>query len=73
MIGRDDAEVQAKLERWSAIIPGFSGLAGTPPQLIDRFREYEAVGSQCCTIQMPDCCDVESVRLFAETVIPVFA
>lgn len=73
VIGRDDADVQAKVKRWKETIPGFPGVAGTPEQLIEKFREYEAVGSQCCTIQLADGSDVDSVRLFAETVIPAFS
>jgi F420-dependent oxidoreductase-like protein len=70
LIGRDETEVKAKLQRWRDAIPSFAGFAGTPPQLIERFREYEAAGSQYCTFQMPDGCEVEPVRLFAQTVIP---
>src|SRR5690606_8993054 len=53
IIGRDEAEVAAKWERYGQQLPTFAGFAGTPEQLIERFRAYAAAGSQYCTIQMP--------------------
>ena len=68
VVGRDEADVAAKLERLD--VPSFAGLAGTPEQLVEQFRAYAAVGARYCTIQMPDVNDVEPVRLFAEQVMP---
>jgi F420-dependent oxidoreductase-like protein len=73
IIGRDRAEVDAKVERLKDLIPRGAGVAGTPDELIEHFRAYAAAGSRYCTIQMPDWVDVEPVRLFAETVIPALA
>ena len=73
IIGRDRAEVDAKVGRLKDLIPGGAGLAGTPAELIEHFQAYAAAGSGYCTIQMPDWVDVEPVRLFAETVIPALA
>lgn len=68
IVGRDRAEVAAKRERLS--VPTFFGVAGTPDELVEKFRAYAAVGARYCTIQLPDVCDVEPVCLFAEQVIP---
>ena len=73
IIGRDRAEVDAKVERLKDLIPGGAGLAGTPDELIEHFRGYAAAGSRYCTIQMPDWIDEAPVRLFAETVMPALA
>jgi F420-dependent oxidoreductase-like protein len=73
LIGRTNAEIDAKREKFEKFFPRGAGLVGTPDELIDRFREYQAVGSQYCTIQMPDWDDIEPVRLFAEKVIPALS
>ncbi|MEJ7653480.1 MAG: LLM class flavin-dependent oxidoreductase [Chloroflexia bacterium] len=69
MIARDEAELQAKKEQF----PDFRGLAGTPDQVIERCREYVAVGSTYMTFSMPDIADLEPIRLFGETVGPALA
>jgi F420-dependent oxidoreductase-like protein len=73
LIGRTRSELAAKQEKFERFFPRGDGLVGTPEELIERFREYQAVGSQYCTVQMPDWDDIEPVRLFAETVIPALA
>ena len=73
IIGRNRAEVDAKVARLKDLIPRGAGLAGTPDELIEHFRAYAAAGSCYCTIQMPDWIDEEPVRLFAETVMPALA
>jgi F420-dependent oxidoreductase-like protein len=73
LIGRTAAEVEAKRAQFERFFPGSAGLVGTPDELIEQFRAFQAVGSQYCTIQVPDWDDVEPVRLFADTVIPALA
>ena len=73
VIGRDEAEVAAKRERLADFIPHNGALIGTPAQLVAKFREYEAVGTQYVVFRTPDWLDVATVRLFADEVIPAFA
>jgi alkanesulfonate monooxygenase SsuD/methylene tetrahydromethanopterin reductase-like flavin-dependent oxidoreductase (luciferase family) len=73
VIGRDEAEVAAKRERLADFIPQQGALIGTPDQLIEKFREYEAVGCQYVVFRTPDWVDAETVRLFGETVGRAFA
>ncbi len=73
LIGRDEAEVAAKRERLADFIPQNGALIGTPAQLIERFREYAAVGCQYVVFRTPDWLDVETVRLFSDEVIPALA
>jgi F420-dependent oxidoreductase-like protein len=73
LIGRTPAEVEAKRPKLERFFPRSVGLIGTPDELIERFRTFQAVGSQYCTIQMPDWDDGEPVQLFADTVIPALA
>ncbi len=69
LIGRTDAEVAAKRERFMAQ-EDFPGIAGTPQQIVARLREYAAAGSQGFLFSMPDGPDLEPLRLFAREVIP---
>ena len=58
-------------ERLAAFIPQ-GALIGTPAQLIEKFREYEAIGCQYVVFRKPDWLDVETVKLFGDEVIPAF-
>jgi F420-dependent oxidoreductase-like protein len=73
LIGRDEAEVKAKQERFADYIPRSGALIGTPEQLIDQFAAYAKVGCQYAIYRTPDWQDVESIRLFSERVIPALA
>jgi alkanesulfonate monooxygenase SsuD/methylene tetrahydromethanopterin reductase-like flavin-dependent oxidoreductase (luciferase family) len=73
LIGRTEAEVAAKLDALGTRRRGFHGLAGTPEQLIEGFRELGAAGAQCCIVQMNGEDDPDAVRLFGEKVIPALA
>lgn len=73
LIGRTQAEVEAKREKFERFFPRSPGLLGTPDELVERFRAYKAIGSQYCTIQMPDWDDLEPLRLFADKVIPALS
>lgn len=73
LIGKDEAEVEAKRERLDRFIPRNGALIGTPNQLVDVFHAYARVGVQYCVFRTPDWLDLESLELFAETVIPALA
>jgi hypothetical protein len=70
LLGRTPAEVAVKRGKFERFFPRGPGLVGTPDELIEQLRAFQRVGSQYCTIQMPDWDDIEPVRLFAEKVIP---
>jgi F420-dependent oxidoreductase-like protein len=72
IIGRDDAEAQAKLERLGGARRPYPGVAGGPDTVIRRMREFAAVGSQCMILQMTGQ-DAEDARLFGEKIIPALA
>ena len=73
LIGRTEAEAQAKRKRFEGNLPTFAGLIGTPDQIVDRLRQYQAVGSQEVYFSMRDAYELESIELFGETVIPALA
>ena len=73
VVGRDDAEVAAKRERWRDFIPRDGAHVGTPDELIAVFEEYARAGCQYVILRMPDWHEVEPARLFAERVIPALA
>jgi F420-dependent oxidoreductase-like protein len=73
VIGRDEAEVAAKRERWADYLPGSGAIVGTPDQVAARLREYAAVGCQYVILRMPDWADGDAVHLFSERVIPPLA
>lgn len=73
LIGRDAAEVADKRERLGRFIPANGALIGTPTELIATFREYARVGCQYVVFRTPDWLDVDTLRLFAEEVIPALA
>ena len=73
ILGRDEADVAAKTERLAPWIPRNGALIGTPDQIIEQLRAFAAVGTQYLIFRMADWNEVESVKLFAETVIPALA
>ncbi len=73
LIGRTEADAQAKLKRFEGNLPTFAGLVGTPDQIVERLRQYQAVGSQEVYFSMRDAHELESIKLFGETVIPALA
>lgn len=70
IIGKDEAEVVEKRERWRDFIPANGALIGTPAQLIETFRQYARAGVQYSVFRTPDWVELDGIRLFAETVIP---
>lgn len=73
VIGKDAAAVAAKRERLAPYIPEAGALIGTPDELITRFQEYAAVGCQYVVFRTPDWIEGESLRLFADEVLPALA
>jgi F420-dependent oxidoreductase-like protein len=70
--GRTDAD----LRRRAAVIGRDLGdlrantAAGTPEEVVERLREYQAVGAQRCYLQIRDFDDLEHLQLVAEQVLP---
>jgi F420-dependent oxidoreductase-like protein len=73
ILGTDEADVARKRERLGAYIPAKGSLIGTPAQVTDMLAEYARVGAEYVVFRAPDWNDVETVRLFAERVIPALA
>jgi F420-dependent oxidoreductase-like protein len=73
IVGKDDAEVEAKFEKLKDYVPRNGALGGTPAQLIEKFKEYAAIGCQYVVFRMPDWNEIDSVKLFGEQVIPALA
>lgn len=66
LIAADEDELAAKKERH----PDFTGIAGTPETVVERLREYAAVGSQYVTFTLADPEDLEAIRLIGKVVAP---
>ena len=60
-IGREPAELRA------------NGLAGTPPEVIERGRAFAAAGAQRIYLQVLDLSDLDHLRLIADEVVPHLA
>lgn len=69
LIARDEQDLARKREQY----PEFGGFCGTPDAVIERMHEYASVGSQYVTFSMPDAGELDSLRLFGETVVPALA
>jgi F420-dependent oxidoreductase-like protein len=69
MVGRTEAEVRAKERYFDGDAPTFAGLMGTPEQIVEQLRQYEAVGVQEVYVSMRDAFELEPIALFGETVI----
>jgi len=73
LIGGTAAEAEAKRRYFEGNPPTFAGLVGTPEQIVERLRQYEAVGVQEVYVSMRDAYELESIALFGDTVIPALA
>lgn len=52
----------------------YKAMSGTPEQIIERLREWEAAGMTYTIVYFPDpAYDTGSMDLFAEKVIPAFS
>jgi len=56
-------------QRFSGALSGFA-VAATPPQAVAHYQALADAGIQYFVIQLPDAADQETIRLFAEQVIP---
>ena len=78
VIGRDDADAAAKVERARQIYGGHLGaggphsVAGTAAQCIDKIRAHVALGCTMFVIEFFGRDTREPARLFAEQVMPAF-
>jgi F420-dependent oxidoreductase-like protein len=73
LVGRTDAEAQAKQRYFDGDALTFAGLIGTPKQIVERLRRYEEIGVQEVYVSMRDAFELEPIRLFGETVIASMA
>jgi alkanesulfonate monooxygenase SsuD/methylene tetrahydromethanopterin reductase-like flavin-dependent oxidoreductase (luciferase family) len=70
LIGPTEGEARAKTRYFRGDAPTFGGLIGTPEQVVERLRAFEAIGVQEVYLSMRDSFELEPVRYFGETVIP---
>jgi alkanesulfonate monooxygenase SsuD/methylene tetrahydromethanopterin reductase-like flavin-dependent oxidoreductase (luciferase family) len=66
VLGRDEAEVAAKLEKY----PGFGDIQGTPETVVARLSEYAQAGSRYVTFHMPDAEELDTIQLLGAEVLP---
>lgn len=69
IIAQDEEELALKKERY----PHFSGIIGTPQEVIAGLKEYADAGSQYVTFYMPDADSLEPILLMGEAVVPAVA
>jgi alkanesulfonate monooxygenase SsuD/methylene tetrahydromethanopterin reductase-like flavin-dependent oxidoreductase (luciferase family) len=74
VIGRDDADAEAKVEKAKRIYGGHlgSGISGTPEQCVERIRKLASIGCSLLIIEFFGRDIREPARLFAERVMPAF-
>jgi alkanesulfonate monooxygenase SsuD/methylene tetrahydromethanopterin reductase-like flavin-dependent oxidoreductase (luciferase family) len=73
LIGADEAELREReraLVAWSGSGPGETWLTGTPAQIADRLREYEAAGVQRVMLQHLVHRDLDAIALLGREVVP---
>jgi F420-dependent oxidoreductase-like protein len=75
ILGRDQADTQAKLEKAQMLYGGHlgHGIVGTPEECIEKIRRHIAAGCTMFIIEFFGRDTREPARLFAETVKPAFA
>ncbi len=78
IIGTDEQDAEAKLQKAEAIYGGHMGgrgpltIAGSPQQCIERIRAHEELGCSMLIIEFFGRDTREPARLFAEAVMPAF-
>lgn len=73
-IGRESADVEQKWKAAQRLKPFvFTGIKGTPAELIEQLRERIARGISMFTIIFSDFGSAETIELFAREVMPAFA
>jgi alkanesulfonate monooxygenase SsuD/methylene tetrahydromethanopterin reductase-like flavin-dependent oxidoreductase (luciferase family) len=72
IVGQTPKEVESKKKYLHPDSHRFPGLLGTPDQIIERLHTYEKVGIGAVYFLMRDAYELDSLRLFGETVISQF-
>ncbi|MGD0076248.1 MAG: hypothetical protein ABSD31_18215, partial [Candidatus Binataceae bacterium] len=73
-IGRSEDEVEQKWKAAKILKPFvFTGIKGTPPQIIDALNQRIAKGIRMFTVFFSDFAPRETLELFAREVMPAFA
>lgn len=84
LIGRDDAEVKARIGRHAEIMSKYPHMAtatpeslaesgwvvGTPPQVVDRLQQYAEAGAERFMLQIYDYDDLDVLEILAQDVMP---
>ncbi|QSB13450.1 LLM class F420-dependent oxidoreductase [Natronosporangium hydrolyticum] len=71
--GRDDAEVARRADAIGRSLDSLreaGGLVGTPEQVVEQLRQYQAVGVSRAHLQVLDLTDLAQLELVAEQVAP---
>ncbi|KAA1426491.1 LLM class F420-dependent oxidoreductase [Nocardioides antri] len=71
-VGRDEAELARRAEVIGRDVDELrlNGLAGTPPEVVDKIGRYAKLGAQRVYLQVLDLSDLEHLHLVAEEVMP---
>ncbi|MDR7273430.1 LLM class F420-dependent oxidoreductase [Catenuloplanes atrovinosus] len=72
-VGRNDAEVRRRADAIGRDVDemrGNGGAAGTPDQVIERLREYRALGASRMFLQVLDLSDLDHLDLVASEIAP---
>jgi len=73
-IGRSEEEVEQKWKLARGLKPFvYTGIKGTPPQIVEALRERIRKGIKMFTIFFSDFAPPETIELFAREVMPAFA
>jgi alkanesulfonate monooxygenase SsuD/methylene tetrahydromethanopterin reductase-like flavin-dependent oxidoreductase (luciferase family) len=76
LIGADAAELREReraLREWTGQGPGETWLTGTPEQVVERLREYEAAGVQRVMLQHLNHRDLDTIALLGRAVVPALS
>jgi F420-dependent oxidoreductase-like protein len=71
-VGRDDDEIKRRAQAIARAPDELreNGLAGTPAEVLDRCRQYEALGASSLYLQTLDLSDLDHLRLISDEVAP---
>ena len=85
LVGRDEAELRERARRMQQVIPSLqevpveelpdrlrqrNWLVGTPDEVIERIKSWEAVGIQGILLQTLDQEDIPALELIASEIMP---
>ncbi len=70
VVGRDDAEVRRRAEAIGTTVEQAkaAGYAGTPGEVVERLKQYEAIGASRIYLQIMDMNDLDHLELIAAEV-----